>query len=507
MRSVRLALVRQIYRMPSEKTSILHELRGSLIDSSGFIRAADLHAALRSGLIRAACFSMLMMVLLFVLHRFIQVPASGALKLLSFIILASAFVLFLRTAWRILLHGVSLEETADWLDAATNKHNRVVAALELCEAGDDSPFAIEAIRDGVSEARGITFFESPDSRATSRILVPLLVITVTVAVIAAMPSGELSRIAAANSGVERVVADQAVLADLTEDPSYLKTSSTQSADQRAHVPGETNSAHPQLADARSASGLFGGASDWSRAGLSQIRRSQPDARARSGRSNENSAERPALQNPNASDLSGTPQSSPGIGSPTDDSQTTPDQQAAEKHSASDAQAPGFNQEAEKDPSESSGSAPPAGEAQQQSAGDLPDSQKPDSLENSPSAATPVHKPASGSDKANNRGQDTGIDAPKKSRGVAPLLLETRLADLFQGRPLSGPEQRSLFSVKPEAGEDAGATRSDMEARGGDEQAVSRYEVPADLRQQVGDYFKHYEQDAELDHADAAPNKE
>ncbi len=97
--------------------------------------------------------------------------------------------------------------------------------------------------------------------------------------------------------------------------------------------------------------------------------------------------------------------------------------------------------------------------------------------------------------AGGNGQSGGQNAPKKSRGVAPLLLGTPSPDLFQGRPLSGPDERTRLQVtpRPAAGEPAAA--DPVAPRRDDEPAVPAFRVPAESRHVVDDYFERFHQDA------------
>lgn len=93
------------------------------------------------------------------------------------------------------------------------------------------------------------------------------------------------------------------------------------------------------------------------------------------------------------------------------------------------------------------------------------------------------------------GEGRGIgDPPKKSRGVAPLLLGTTLADHLQARELAGPDERQLVGMPPQSqpGDDLPA-RSNQD-RHGDEPVVGGYRVPPAARGMVGDYFRQFHRD-------------
>ncbi len=98
--------------------------------------------------------------------------------------------------------------------------------------------------------------------------------------------------------------------------------------------------------------------------------------------------------------------------------------------------------------------------------------------------------------AGGNGQSGGENAPKKSRGVAPLLLGTPAPDLFEGRPLPGPDERTRLQVtpRPAAGEPAAAAPA--APRRDDEPAVPAFRVPGRVAaRMVDDYFERFHQEA------------
>jgi hypothetical protein len=93
-------------------------------------------------------------------------------------------------------------------------------------------------------------------------------------------------------------------------------------------------------------------------------------------------------------------------------------------------------------------------------------------------------------------QPGGGNAPKKSRGVAPLMLGTREPDLFEGKKLPGVVEHTELPVPPQPTPDSPAAATITAARDGDESVVSPYAVPAEMRQLVSDYFHQFHSDDE-----------
>ena len=98
--------------------------------------------------------------------------------------------------------------------------------------------------------------------------------------------------------------------------------------------------------------------------------------------------------------------------------------------------------------------------------------------------------------ASGNGQSGGQNSPKKSRGVAPLLLATPEPDLFQGKSLPGPEERTRLTVKGRSAAGAPAPAVAAAPRRDDEPPVAAFQVPADLRQVVESYFERFHQEAD-----------
>lgn len=490
--------------MPTANLSISTELSERLNHARIGIHTADLRAAVRHGLHQAAWTSALLAIVLLLSQSWVGIAGGWAWSSVV-LLLTGTLAASLRPVWQFVRSGFSLEQTAHWLDAATNPHHTISTALELCRGEDDSPFAIEAIRDGLNQAHSIEFFVLPEPKLSARFVWPWLVILLSFATAFSIPLHAQSRLFASNPlihppTVPQASSDPKAFVEHPKDPFALQQRQHQSEAKSDQQEADSASALPQLAMAKLGSGLLDTPDATSQSGLSGTSPQQPLINASPAQSDKTANATQSSQAANSPLQSQTVQSSPQ----NSNSNTSTDQQSPSQTPNASHQQSGSNPQ-----SGSSGSPPnsppPTGDAQKPSTSNQPQTQKLTTPDASSAATPTAHQPPGNSDKANHQGQSGGNDAPKKSRGVAPLLLETRMPDLFQGRPLAGPQQRSFSSIKPEPAAPIPAApittaQTNTTARDGDEQPVPRYEVPPDLRQQVGDYFRLYEQNAESDRA-------
>ena len=86
------------------------------------------------------------------------------------------------------------------------------------------------------------------------------------------------------------------------------------------------------------------------------------------------------------------------------------------------------------------------------------------------------------------------------------LLGTREPDLFQGRQLAGPDERTKLQVPPR--QSPGQQQPDASAaqRTGDEQIVPNYRVPASMQRLVSEYFQKYHTDGKSTNGKATEGK-
>ncbi len=132
-------------------------------------------------------------------------------------------------------------------------------------------------------------------------------------------------------------------------------------------------------------------------------------------------------------------------------------------------------------------------------GDAKDSEDSNSSGRSGKSGRPGHSSSGAPDggaSGPTNGQSGGQDAPKKSRGVAPLMLGTPVPDLLHGPTLPGPERRTTSKAPPQASPDTPAADTALQSRTNDEAPVDAFPVPADRRASVNRYFQKFHQDAD-----------
>ena len=88
-----------------------------------------------------------------------------------------------------------------------------------------------------------------------------------------------------------------------------------------------------------------------------------------------------------------------------------------------------------------------------------------------------------------QGQASTQSPPKKSRGVPPLMLGTRLPDTLTGRPLIGPSERMAAPGDPSSNPETPAGAGSIADRAVSEPVVDTYRVPAALQDVAFDYFQ------------------
>jgi hypothetical protein len=114
------------------------------------------------------------------------------------------------------------------------------------------------------------------------------------------------------------------------------------------------------------------------------------------------------------------------------------------------------------------------------------------------SGTPPPKGSSGSTmagsnstEAGGNGKSGGQSPPKKSRGVTPMMFGANEPDLFEGKPLPGPEVRTTSQVPPPKNPGQPAANAAVASRDGDEHPVERYSLPAAMRDIAGRYFQSF----------------
>jgi hypothetical protein len=87
-----------------------------------------------------------------------------------------------------------------------------------------------------------------------------------------------------------------------------------------------------------------------------------------------------------------------------------------------------------------------------------------------------------------KGRSGGQNPPKKSRGVAPLLLGVTQQDVLQGPVSSGPDEVKVRSMKPQPGPQSPASAAMTATRTCPELQVTPYVVEGESRDLVNNYF-------------------
>ncbi len=100
------------------------------------------------------------------------------------------------------------------------------------------------------------------------------------------------------------------------------------------------------------------------------------------------------------------------------------------------------------------------------------------------------------DATGGNGQGGGQNSPKKSRGVAPLLLGTRQPDLIPARVLEGPDERTKVDSPQRSNPELPADARTVPSRQGAEPIVDIYRIPAADQRTVQEYLETYHEQAD-----------
>jgi hypothetical protein len=368
-------------------------------------------------------------------------------------------------------HRPSLEGAAAWADVELFGDDRVASALELSRQPTPSPFARAAIRDGLDHVRSLGRRRpSPVPFPTRRLLAAAgsMCIAVAVWMATSQPRPGIAhgpRVALGEVVPRRFASLRPADHAAAQSESARSLGEHAGTDDRRVASG-TRSPSAPVADARTS--LATAVLD-------------PHPRL------DNPTERPATATD--PDDAAAPGGAPAAGEtpPADTAgagpqgAATPPAADASPSSAGSSPPPGGGSGAP--PPDSKGPPPEP----RQTAGNPPTGPSRDAA---PKQAGPSAPPGP-ADKANGKGQGGTGGAAKRSRGVAPLLLETRLPDVFAGRPRQDPSLRTVVPARPPsvADEPAGLQPPVVP---GHELPVTSYEVPPESREQVGDYCQAYE---------------
>ncbi len=394
-------------------------------------------------------------------------------------------------------------DVAERLDLASADHNAVATALDLARSGERSPFAGRAIDAGVGVLRAagqappvVTRAAVKDRRGWAAVAVGGVALAVAIWV----PVRPVVRVAAV--GPHDARADLALPRPLPGDARHAAPVSRPPVPADAPPPGPTAPSRTPASpgpstETKPAAGQASESAAGSSGNAAQVA-GTPGGAPSPKRSGEGRAAAPG----------GDP-SDPAR--PPDDVPGRPPEMAALGAAAADAAqsrgaprggsaGPGDPEDKASPPSErGSGGGGPQGPPRDAKGAGKPKGGGENGSQTGSGGGAAIRgnlggRSMSSSLDAGGSGQSGGQNAPKKSRGVAPLLLGTPAPDLFQGRPLAGPDERTRLQVapRPVAGEpDAAAAAA---PRRDDEPAVPVFRVPADSRHLVDDYFERFHGD-------------
>ena len=417
----------------------------------------------------------------------------------------TVLVMLAVAAWRLvptLLSNVSLAEAAERLDLAANCGNRIATAEELSRTDQTTAFEAAAIADGLRQLGEVRHCRALLPAARLRLgRDAAWVVATALLILVPLLLPRAATLPTAPSDVRLAMAtDGPVVSSEHPTPPEKNERLPQKGDGHPAPLAATPVARPGDNPLRSAIKAAAAQSESAEGGAA------PVAGAAAG----GQAER----NKNAFVDPSTDSTPPGLGVVAQadalrPKQATPpsggdnEQPSRVKKNGGgtwkkSAPAPAGNSKGPPDPSggasSGGGSTPPPPDAPppqgDSGTGSGPEMDKP-SPDSSGSSSTPAS-----SNNANGDGKTTGQSQPKKSRGVAPLLLGTRQPDLFQGRPLPGPDERTKLLLPPTRNPGQPAARADAPPRSGDERPVHAYQVPADLRDVAGQYFQQFHADAD-----------
>lgn len=387
----------------------------------------------------------------------------------------------------------SLDEVAERLDLATADKNRIATALNLARAAERSPFITCAISDGLAAVQKLSASEpAVPAAATSGQRTWALVGggALLAALSLLVPLHRILPSAADTAPSALALAKPAPRGSEQHPPRKLEDKHTPPENPE---PGERSpleaAANPNGSkqNAPSASSASAAMSS-SAAGAAPESTAASNAGAKEKQQDQGNSPK---ENPKDQSAGATPQPNNKSAQLGDSGKTSADSRSKPgsfQGGTRAEQVPNAQNPQDATPNENSaensagGSPPPGTESDENGSGNSPG----DGKKGQGAGQSDATSDGEGGD-----GQSSGQNQPKKSRGVAPLMLGTREPDLFQGRQLAGPDERTKLQVPPRAS--PGQPRPDAAAapRTGDEQVVPGYRVPASMQRLVSDYFQKY----------------
>jgi hypothetical protein len=457
---------------------------------------AGTETAIRIGAASAGVFAVFV-----VLHRL----AGISLTWLVCTIVAGAIAVLANFGGRlvsVLLAPPSFAEAAERLDLGTHGHNGIAAALEFASRPSPSPFELVAIGEGfcrLQAVREVMPILPRRQQCFRRDIAWICLAIAMLAVAAVIPGPATLSVASTRDATFAPQPSLPTSVALHHEPSPIPRNDRSVAPVPPHPGGESASptqtrrgdSEPQ-ADSNASAAAGGSAGEVGAAsGGATTTDDASQAKPGTGASEQ---------------LSAAGKGSPGHSTP-------PRPQLAQKSNvsggagASPAPAGGEAKDKNKPAPAKNGDAPPEGSGSGSGGGgEPPPDVKADAgnggegggapKESLPPGGSGISHNAQDATSSEGNGRASGQSPPKKSRGVAPLLLGTRRPDLFQVRPLPGPDDRTKFEVPSQRDPGGPALPAAAPARVGDEQPQAAYQVPAELRAVVDEYFARLHAEAE-----------
>lgn len=467
----------------------LRVIHADLASAAGHVRRAESRArwvVARSAGMRIVAVTAGLAAVVVVAER---VVGGGGFGWVSFVILIGFLaVLFAGAATLRDSNRPDWRHVAERLDLAARDHNAIATALDLAQGGEPTAFARRAIADGIASARACgstmpVIDPPPSARWRDRLLMSTGLAAVAMAWLTPLPQGERP--------LDPVV------------PGIFGSSLATTEGRSPVTPPPSNREAPAVRPPAAAQGPGAVSAAGSAAGSSERPAAVSNASSSAGAASAGrETDRPAVRS-----------SEPALANATPSARSTPApsgsraSRAASFGSASSDAAP-----SQADPEEGSGggssalfaapsvdrlnNAGGAGGAPNKSpavaTAKTPGGSPGAGLDGPPtklgsqstSKIAESNEAAGGSGKGNGGGQS----APKKSRGVAPLMLGTREPDLILGRQLPGPDERTKLQVRPQSGPESPAADAPA-GEHGIESPVDIFRLPPGSRQAVQDYFQ------------------
>jgi hypothetical protein len=489
---------------------LVHTVQQGLARAAAKIHAAQLRAAASRGLARAAWViagTAGGVAVVVAVERFTSAASVMTLRIIIAWFAAAGLL-----AWALVVvaaigvarrRKLNLSHVAERLDLAAVDHNAIATALELALSGERSPFAEKAIAVGIEALRlaGDTQpIDLPEPVADRRGWAAAAIGSATMALAFLVPSHRLNQFVARDSrnAMSAALVSESLPGDAQHTPQVIPPRTPMI------VPGSAGPVSPSQASA-AASNSHAAQSSLGQASESTGSSSDNSALTAAAASNAPPSD-PATHPPTPAQ----PAQAPQPAGPMDNAQGQRMQLSAARRAAAEEAlskaSPRGGSDGQTDQGADLSRDPQRGSSGSGSPSHAKLSK--DSTKSDPNAsgtaadAAPnaTGHPSSGSLstglEVGGHGQSGGQNPPKKSRGVAPLLLGTPEPDLFEGPQLAGPDERTRLQIAPQPLPADPAPAAAVAARRDNEPPVPAYRVPAESRHMVDDYFERFHEDAD-----------